>query len=325
MKPPVKPANEAERLQALERYRVLDTSKEEVFDRFTRIASHVAKAPIALISLIDEDRQWFKSRVGLDAEETPRDISFCGHAILDDLPLVVPDASKDERFADNPLVTGAPHIGFYLGVPLIEKDGHKIGTLCVIDRIPRTLDDEVEETLKDLGAMVVRELELRRVASTDKLTGAFNRLMFATLFAHELKRSKRNGRPLSFGMIDLDHFKSINDTYGHDGGDAVLAAASECLHGAMRQPDTLFRMGGEEFGVLFADCDLEGAVVAAERMREALDHHAVTFDGKVIKVTASIGVADLKADEHDETAMLSRADDALYKAKAMGRNRVVAA
>ena len=152
--------NEAKRLEALRRYEVLDTLNTPEFDDFTRLASEACGVPIALISLIDADRQWFKSKVGIDANETPRDISFCAHAIQGLTLLEVPDALKDKRFFDNPLVTGGPEIRFYAGEPLISSDGFGIGTLCVADRQPRTLTVAQRDTLKVLGRLLVQQLEL---------------------------------------------------------------------------------------------------------------------------------------------------------------------
>lgn len=158
LKPP-NPADEDHRLQALRNLQVLDTPSEERFNRLTRIAQHILQVPIALVSLIDADRQWFKSRHGLDALETPRDISFCGHAILGSEVFVVTDAASDPRFADNPLVLDAPNIRFYAGAPLTLSSGERVGTLCAIDRKPRQVSTEQLAALQDLAACVVEELE----------------------------------------------------------------------------------------------------------------------------------------------------------------------
>lgn len=154
-------SNEEERLEALRAFDILDTPFEPVFDDFTRIASQICSTPIALISLVDADRQWFKSAVGLDAPQTPRDISFCGHAIYGKDLFEVENALDDERFVDNPLVTGAPHIRFYAGQPLITSAGLGIGTLCVIDRVPHHLNESQKDTLKVLARLLVQQLETR--------------------------------------------------------------------------------------------------------------------------------------------------------------------
>lgn len=157
-----KPANEEARLVALDKYAILDTNPEQAFDDLTLLASFVCKTPIALISLIDEDRQWFKSRVGMKATETSRDIAFCSTAITQPDVFVVPDALADERFRDNPLVVSDPHIRFYAGAPLINEDGYALGTLCVVDRAPRELAPEQREALKALSRLVLAQLEFRR-------------------------------------------------------------------------------------------------------------------------------------------------------------------
>ncbi len=157
------PGNEAARLAALRSYEILDTPPEEAFDDLTKVAAQVCGTPIALVSLIDADRQWFKSRVGLAVSETPRKYAFCSHAILQPgKPLVVEDAKLDPRFHDNPLVTGDPNVIFYAGAPLVMPDGMPLGTLCVIGNEPRTIDDESLETLKSLARAAVRQLELRK-------------------------------------------------------------------------------------------------------------------------------------------------------------------
>jgi len=154
--------HERERLDALRAWRVLDTEAEASFDELTQLASRLCGTPIALVSLVDENRQWFKSRVGLDAEETPRDVAFCSHAILESSTMVVEDTQLDDRFANNPLVVGDPRIRFYAGAPLVDSCGHALGTLCVIDREPRKLNEEQMLALELLSHQVIRLMELRK-------------------------------------------------------------------------------------------------------------------------------------------------------------------
>lgn len=157
------PENEAARLSALRDYHILDTLPEQAFDDITLLASQICGTPIALVSLIDQDRQWFKSKQGLEATETPRDLAFCAHALLQPHELlIVPDARQDERFADNPFVTGAPHIQFYVGAPLVSSRGDTLGTLCVIDHQPRELSESQRHTLRVLARQVMAQMELRR-------------------------------------------------------------------------------------------------------------------------------------------------------------------
>jgi GAF domain-containing protein len=156
---PFLPPDEEQRLQTLRDLLILDTAPEQRFDVLTKYASELYQVPIALVSLLDSDRQWFKSRQGLDATETPRDISFCGHAILNSEPLVINDALSDPRFADNPLVTGEPFIRFYAGAPLEMANGMRVGTFCIIDRMPRQLTEWELEHLKDLAKVVANELQ----------------------------------------------------------------------------------------------------------------------------------------------------------------------
>jgi GAF domain-containing protein len=172
VKRPAKPENEAERIAALRRLLVLDTEPEEQFDAVTAYCASRFDVEIALVTLVDTDRQWFKSACGLTSRETSRDVSFCGHAILEDRVMVIPDARADDRFHDNPLVTGPPYIRFYAGAPLELADRHRVGTLCLIDAEPKRLEGEDLAHLRELAAVVARELEMRAALLTGKSSEA---------------------------------------------------------------------------------------------------------------------------------------------------------
>lgn len=592
---PPSPRNESDRLNALHACRVLDTLPEAQYDGIIRLASAICGTPIAAVALIDRDRQWFKSQVGLNATETPRDISFCSRAILSKEMLVVPDAAADICFRKNPLVTGPPYIRFYAGVPLTDPDGFNLGTLCVIDRVPRdltpvqrdslitlagqvvvlldarrqvarlekaqadataeqarfrafmdngpavafmkdeagrfvyvnepltrhfgcpkehwldrtdtdlhgeetgrvlqatdrgilasgetlelyetvptpdgesfhwhvfkfpftdatgrrfvagmavdrTAEKKAEDALRaseekfrtvvnglaegvllidteskavlesnaassqlfgysaaefarltlydlcshdrvsidancervlrtgrasigrrqyrhkdgpvldlELSASAVRhdgrrvitvvfrdvgeavrtearlemyrtELEqanrqLRELAVTDGLTGVKNRAAFDDRLAESYDLAVRDGRTLSVVLIDVDHFKSFNDTFGHPAGDEVLKIVAALIAGAARTSDTVARYGGEEFVLVLPDTDYEGAMVLAERCRRA-----VAAAGWALRpVTVSVGVSTLTAETRDAAVMVREADEAMYRSKQTGRNRV---
>jgi diguanylate cyclase (GGDEF)-like protein len=319
------PSNEEARLRALHQYAILDTLEEQAYDDITLLASHICNTPIAVISLVDSDRQWFKSRVGLESLQTPREHAFCAHAILAPSEvMVIGDARGDLRFADNPLVTAAPDIRFYAGAPLVAPDGQALGTLCVIDRTPRQLDPAKIEALRALSRQVMAQLELRRVVAeleakgnTDGLTGIKNRRALDARLEEERERSARTGIPYSFLLIDVDKFKPYNDQFGHVAGDEALRRVAALLQGSARPYDFVGRYGGEEFGMVLPNTDMEGAIHVAERVRRTVE----AADWAHRPVAISVGGATA-APGQGVKSVIEQADQALYRAKSAGRNRI---
>lgn len=590
---PPRPENEEARLERLRQYRILDSDPSEAFDRISRLASRLLNAPIALVTFIDAERQWFKSTIGMDAVESPRDFAFCAHTICGPELLVVPDAQEDRRFADNPYVTDAPFVRFYAGVPLCSPDGFNVGTLCVVDQVPREFSPEDQQLLLDLGKIVLdemdlhalvsreqeahnrlidaieaapdgfiyfdsedrlelcnsrfralfpdsselltpgatfeemlreavrrgqfpeakgceeawiqerldlhrnptrtveqklangrwvrieerrtrdggtvgfrtditelkerelalekmaqreqearnrlydaieavpdgfvyydsedclelcneryrefypesadlmipgapfewiirqgvargqyvdaigneeawikqrleihnnpqgpieqqlpngrwlrieerrtrdggmvgfrtditelkeREFELERLATTDPLTGAMNRRSFLEAGEKELRRGLRYDVPLSVLLLDVDHFKQINDTYGHAAGDEVLRNLVKVAWHELREHDLLCRYGGEEFSVVLPETDRAGAEVAAQRLLTAFENARTPTEQGDVRATVSIGGTQVDVHNDSLESALSRADAALYEAKESGRNRAV--
>ncbi|MDE2286744.1 MAG: sensor domain-containing diguanylate cyclase [Burkholderiales bacterium] len=312
---PARPADETTRIEALHSLQILDTPAEERFDRLTRLAKKLFGVPIALVSLVDTNRQWFKSNDGLSVSETPRDISFCGHAILGDDILMIPDALSDERFHDNPLVTRDPGIRFYAGCPLAVANGCKIGTLCLLDVKPRKLDDEERELLRDLAHMAEQELRALQMATTDELTGLSNRRGFQALAQHALDVGRRMAMPASLLFFDLNDFKSINDTFGHAEGDRALKTFAAALRSTLRESDVIGRLGGDEFAAVLTNARSIEIPALIERLRKTLaSGDKAQPQGYAIRF--SVGQIQLAPDsqlsiEH----LLAQADSAMYQDK----------
>ncbi|MDD4978111.1 MAG: sensor domain-containing diguanylate cyclase [Gallionella sp.] len=336
------PQNEVERLQALSEYQILDTLPEQGYDDIVKLAARVCDTPIALVTLIDESRQWFKAKVGLTASETPRRDSFCAHALLQpERILLVGDASKDPRFADNPLVQGEPYIRFYAGVPLLTEKGDALGTLCVIDTQVRGLDVGAQEALASLARQVMALLELRKAVHVlqqkeqellavnqalraqtliDPVTKVKNRRALEQSLNNEWERAFRYSQPLSVLLLDVDEIKSYNEKYGHHAGDEVLAQVAAIISRDARQPDFIARYGGDEFVIVLPETDSEGALFIAERLRFKVEQAVWSLR----PITISVGVASYGS-QADAEALLDQADHAMSHAKQAGRNCVMVA
>jgi len=317
--PPPIPDDEAERLATLQALRILDTPPEERFDRFTRLAKRLFGVPIVAITLIDAERQWHKSVQGLELAELPRPLSFCGHAILSDQLLLVPNAHADARFAGNPLVTGEPFIHFYAGQPLRAPNGKRMGSLCLIDTQPHPFDADDEALLRDLALMVEHELAILQIATLDELTGLTNRRGFEALARHSLGMCRRLQRSASLLFFDLDRFKQINDEFGHAEGDRALIDFAALLRRTFRESDVVARLGGDEFAVLLTNAAHLERDAALDRLAFAVAAHNAQ-PGQLYALQYSVGCADFDAARHAGAAeLLAEADRLMYRQKHAGR------
>ncbi|WP_020653362.1 putative bifunctional diguanylate cyclase/phosphodiesterase [Massilia niastensis] len=348
MEQPRIPTDEAQRLAALHATNLLGSSPEESFDRITRMASRLLGMPMSVISLVDRGNQWFKSRCGLKETSTGRDVSFCGHAILSDEPLVVPDAANDPRFSDNPLVTGGPRVRFYAGVQLYSVDRMKLGTLCVMDRLPHRISEADLDTLRDLARMVEQLIYHRQLAMAaralheqltssaargqlspaagqvefllnhDVLTGLANRHALVRAIQDGIVGWRDRAASAVVACLNLDRFKRLNELLGHRAGDEALVAITRSLQDRLREDDMLARAGNDEFVLLLNDAgDDRQARDLLERLLRAVNRQIIA-DGTEISLTCSIGYARFPDDGEDADALLNNAVLAMRHAKTMG-------
>lgn len=327
------------RVKALLRYQILDSPTERSFDEIAQLASELSGSRFAAISFLDGERQWFKSIIGLDSRESLVSESICAQTIAQRIPLILPDVLNDERFSTKFLGTSGPHLRFYAGFPLLSCDRTPIGTLCVFDDRPRAKGLSASEisTLKLLASQVEAQLELRlailesdaqverlsaltrdlqHCADHDALTALPNRAHFAKTLEAAMQTSLTSESSLALMLIDVDHFKQINDSLGHDAGDELLRSFAAKLRSVVRGSDTVARIGGDEFAVLLAGDgvaeqfidDVVGSLY--KRLSKTIRHR-----GRSIEIQASIGVALFPKDASSAEGLVKCADLALSEAK----------
>jgi len=310
------PDNEHSCLETRRGLAMLDTTAEQHFEHITRLAKRVFSVPICVVNLIDSDCEWFKSVQGLGVGETRRDISFCAHAVHHQGIFVVADTLKDPRFADNPLVLTGPHIRFYAGYPLTMLNGMRVGTLCLIDDQPRTFSEEDHIALADLGKIVTEALLAIQHNTLDALTGISNRRGFELLANKAIANSDRLGVDTSLIFFDLDYFKTINDTYGHQEGDSALKNFASLLIDSFRGSDVIARFAGDEFVVLFSHVDKASVSKVLQRFQQQVDQHNLR-SGKPYQLAFSQGVVHRQAQQSlNLYDYLEKVDKAMFVDKA---------
>jgi diguanylate cyclase (GGDEF)-like protein len=306
--------DEPQRLQILRSINVLDTLPEERFDRLTRMAKRIFDVPIAVVSLVDENRVWFKSCIGLGTSESPRDDSFCGHTILGRDVLIIPNALDDPRFADNPYVLNDPKFRFYAGCP-VTVNGSLLGTLCVIDQKPRNFDATDIEALRDLASMVERELAIVQIATIDELTNISNRRGFIVMAQQILNLCSRQKISAALVFLDLDKFKPINDRFGHEEGDRALTSFANQMKQSFRSSDITARLGGDEFVVLLTNTSKQQAEALIEKFTSNV-RKGNQEAGRGYNISFSHGIVEFNPDKHfDIKALLADSDSLMFDAK----------
>jgi diguanylate cyclase (GGDEF)-like protein len=326
--------NEARRLAAIRRLGLVGTPAEERFDRITRLARTTFRVPVALIDLVDDTSVWAKSAQGLDFVHGDRVTSYCQYGAIHDGVCYIPDSLLDSRVSGLP---AASRFRFYAGQPVL-FDGERVAVLCIVDYVPRALTAEELCALADLAAMVESEFQREAMSATqlelaaenealaqralvDPLTRLWNRGAIAEIADRELETARAASAPLAVILLDIDHFKLVNDTYGHPGGDEVLRRVSERIRQSVRPADAVGRWGGEEFLVVLPGCGAADIHAAAERIRNSVAETAIDLDGVAVSVTVSLGATFAAEGEHAVSLLVRTADDGLYAAKTSGRNR----
>jgi diguanylate cyclase (GGDEF)-like protein len=294
--------------------KVLETPAKDRFERLTRLAKHMFDLPMAYVTLAADNPQWFQSSTGFNADPENMDNSFCSHTIHSSSTFLVPDASKDKRFANHPLVIGEPYIRFYMGRSLRHHNNTKLGTLCMVDTKPRQMSKQDLLTLDDLAELAEHELIASVLASIDDLTGLSNRRGFITLSKNILNVCARQNAPATIVLLDLNQFKAINDKFGHTEGDRALIKFSRYMTNTFRDSDILGRIGGDEFAVLLTNATIDYANEIIERLRQDVAR-ATEIDNTGYDINFSVGIASIDDKQQPIEVLLDYADELMYKDK----------
>lgn len=302
--------DDASRLTELRSLGILDTASEERLDRFTRLARKALNVPFAMLSLMDENREWFKSSQGLAFNEIPKAQSFCYQAIHSRQPVfVVNDATRDPRFSE---LSQSEAIKFYAGCPIRSHRDVVIGTLSIADTVPRNLNAEDQACLLDLAAMVEEEISIQTIANIDDLTNLFNRRGFLGVGHHAIAICERMKSPATVMFFDLDGFKSVNDNFGHAEGDKVLKNIGSLLQSTFRNSDVVARLGGDEFSVLLTGTDTQHVDRPLANLRESIDsqNRLTPYD-----IDYSVGVVEYQNRHKSIDKLVAEADMLMYEQK----------
>ena len=316
------PTDEEDRLRELDRLGVLGSNSDIHMERLVELASLTFAVPMAAISLVTSDRQWFLAQRGLAVKETPREVAFCAHAIMADRVMVVPNALEDERFRANPLVLHEPQIRFYAGAPLRGENGHNLGTLCVIDSRPMEPKPEQLRQLKLLSDLVIRELELRQQISLCPVTNLPIRQRFLRIAEHEFKKAREEQKDLSLLLFDIDNFRAINHRWGHHAGDNVLADLCKMVRQFLGEKDLAGWLGDGEFALLLVEASTESALQLAEALRHAVTTMPGVHCHSDLRLHISGGLTSLGPHDKSFEDLLRRAEKALDLAQSNGRDQI---
>lgn len=337
------PKFEQQKAEVSQRYKILSGAEQNDASQAAQIASAAFGVPIVFTALNERYRDRFSCNHGVREKDLERLKGFCSHSNLSNDPFIVENTKDDPYFRDNPAVTNSPNIAFFAGAPLRSPEGIRFGTLCLIDTQPRTFTQTDLDLLVSIATLVANDICIRSagryaildlieaekdkctlydLAMTDPLTGILNRRAFFRFTEREVHRASRYKLELATLMLDIDHFKKVNDVYGHASGDLVLTTLINTISSNLRKEDLIGRLGGEEFAIVLPETGPERALIVANKLRKVIKKLNFECDKATFNITVSIGISEPIDSDRDIAPALERSDKALYQAKRGGRDRV---